>query len=75
VPVVLASCEIRPFALFVMMRCALFDGRLSKGKKRPVMIPCVIGFSGPPLNHDPFSIARAASYLGIHIILPIAASR
>jgi len=38
------------------------------------MIPRVIRFSGPLLDHDPFGIARAASHLGIHVILPIAAS-
>ena len=38
------------------------------------MIPGVIGFPDPLLDDDAFGIAPAASYLGIHIILPIGAS-
>ncbi len=39
------------------------------------MISGVIGFPGSPFDDDAFGIATAASSLGIHIILPIGASR
>jgi hypothetical protein len=38
------------------------------------VISGIISFPGSPFDNDAFGIATAASYLGIHIILPIGAS-
>ena len=39
------------------------------------MIACVIGFSGPLFNHQPFGAPVPARNFGIHVILAISAGR
>jgi hypothetical protein len=47
---------------------------LVEGGKRSVVISNVIRLPGSLLDHDPFGIARAGSYFGVDVILPISTS-
>lgn len=43
-----------------------------KRNKRSVVVSGIVGFPGPPFDHNPFGITPAASDLRIDIILPVA---